>query len=137
MLVEEIRAAEVPVLIHPTMQRAFTGSAEENFSFTTAAKLLNAGIPVALQSGFEGYVPKTRVVLFEAAMTLAYGATFEQALELVTMAPARILGIEGRVGSLEVGKDGDLALFDGEPFEFTTHVVGTVIEGRRVSDAVR
>ncbi|MDZ7824927.1 MAG: amidohydrolase family protein [Gammaproteobacteria bacterium] len=53
------------------------------------------------------------------------------------MGPARILGIDDRVGSIEVGKDGDLALFDGDPFEYTSHVIGTVIEGRQVSDRVR
>lgn len=137
LLTDEIREAGVPVIIHPTMYRARGSSDYQHISFTTAAKLMDAGIEVAMQSGFEGYVPKTRVVLFEAAMTLPYGASFDQALELVTTAPARILGIDERVGSLEVGKDGNLALFDGDPFEYTTHVLGTVIEGRRVSERRR
>ena len=42
-------------------------------------------------------------------------------------------GIDHRVGSLEVGKDGDVALYDGDPFEYTTHCVGVVIEGQVVS----
>ena len=66
LLVDEIKAAGVPVLIHPSMARA-TGE-KENMSFETAATLVKAGIPVALQSGYESYVPKTRVVLFEAAL---------------------------------------------------------------------
>ena len=41
------------------------------------------------------------------------------------------------MGSLEVGKHGDVALFDGDPFEYTTHCVGTVIEGRIVSEGER
>jgi imidazolonepropionase-like amidohydrolase len=136
MLIDEIAAAGVPVLIHPTMQRA-RGPEYLNFSFTTAIRLLDAGIPVALQSGYESYVPKTRVVLFEAAMAVHYGASFDQALQLVTTGPADILGIADRVGSLEVGKDGDVALFDGDPFEYTTRVIGTIINGQRVSEAVR
>lgn len=136
LLIEEIRAAGVPVLLHPTMMRA-RGPEVEHFSFTTAARLVEAGIPVALQGGYESYVPKTRVVLFEAAMTLAHGLDFDQALSLVTLSPARILGIEDRVGSLETGKDGDLALFDGDPFEYTTRVIGSVIDGRQVSDTPR
>jgi imidazolonepropionase-like amidohydrolase len=40
------------------------------------------------------------------------------------------------VGSLEVGKDGDVALYDGDPFEYTTHCVGAVIEGKVVSEMV-
>ena len=104
MLTKEIKAAGIPVIIHPTMARAV--GERENLSFETAAKLVAAGIPVAVQSGFEPYVPKTRVVLFEAALTAAHGLKFEQALATITIDAARILGIDQRVGSLEIGKDG-------------------------------
>lgn len=137
LLVEEIREADVPVLLHPTMIRAWGGSARANFSFTTARTLIDAGIPVAIQSGYESYVPKTRVVLWEAGLLLGYGLDTREALALVTTAPAAILGIDDRVGSLEVGKDGDVAMFDGHPFEYTTHVVGTIVDGVVVSDVVR
>ena len=50
---------------------------------------------------------------------------------------ARLLGIANRVGSLEAGKDADLALFDGDPFEYTSHVVKVIINGRVVSEEVR
>ena len=92
---------------------------------------------MALQSGYEAYVPKTRVVLFEAGVAAANGLSFDQALRTITIDAAKILGIDNRVGSLEVGKDGDVALYDGDPFEYTTHCVGTVIEGRVVSEVVR
>lgn len=137
LLIDEIKAAGVPVILHPTMARAWGGSDMSNFSFTTAGRLIAAGIPVALQSGYEGYVPKNRVVLFEAGVLLGYGVNQAQALEMITLGPARILGIDDRVGSLEPGKHGDLALFDGDPFEYTSHVVGAVVEGRHVSDTVR
>jgi imidazolonepropionase-like amidohydrolase len=135
MLADRIAAAGIPVLIHPTMMRAV--GELENSSFTTAAKLKAAGITVALQSGYEGYVPKTRIVLFEAAIAAANGLEFEEALSTITIDAARILGIEKRLGSLEVGKDGDVALYDGDPFEYTTHCVGVVIEGSIVSDTPR
>lgn len=127
LMVDEIQAAGVPVIVHPTMKRAW--GEMENASMETASKLANAGIPVALQSGYESYVPKTRVVLFEAAIAAAYGLGFEGALATITSEAAKLLGIDDRVGSLEVGKDGDLALYDGDPFEYTTHCTGTVIEG--------
>lgn len=135
LVLDEIKAAGVPVIVHPTMTRAY--GERENISFTTPAKLLEAGIPFAFQSGFEDYVPKTRVVLFETAMTLAHGLSFDEALAHVTIEAARILGVDDRVGSLDTGKDGDLALYDGDPFEYTTHAVGTIIEGVRVSNAQR
>lgn len=134
-LVEAIKAAGVPVIVHPTMFRA--AGETENLSQETAAVLRKAGIPVALQSGFEGYVPKTRVVLFEAGVAAARGLTFDQALATVTIDAARLLGVDRRVGSIEAGKDADLALFDGDPFEYTTHVTGVFIDGRQVSDVVR
>lgn len=131
-MTDQIKAANVPVIVHPTMLRA--GGETENFSMETASVLRKAGIPVALQSGFEAYVPKTRVVLFEAAVAAANGLMFDEALASVTIDAARLLGISNRVGSLEAGKDADLALFDGDPFEYTSHVTTVIINGRIVSE---
>jgi len=135
LLIDEIKAAGVPVIIHPSMYRA-VGS-RKNQSFETAAKLKHAGIPIALQSGFENYVPKVRVVLFEAAIAAANGLTFDEALASITLDAAKLLGVDNRVGSIEVGKDGDLALYDGDPFEYTSHCVGTIINGQVVSEKKR
>ncbi len=133
LLIDQIKAAKIPVIIHPTMTRSGPGETE-NLSMETAATLVKAGIPVALQSGFESYVPKTRVALFEAAVAASNGLTFDQALATITIDAAKILGIADRVGSLEVGKDADLALFDGDPFEYTTHCTGVIINGKIVSE---
>ncbi len=109
----------------------------ENESFETAAKLKHAGIPIAMQSGYEDYVPKTRIVLFEAAIAAANGLTFEEALDTITIGAAKILGIDARVGSLAPGKDGDVACYDGDPFEYTSHCTGVVIDGKVVSEVVK
>jgi imidazolonepropionase-like amidohydrolase len=135
LVADEVRAAGVPVIVHPTMARHF--GTMENATFEAVRRLLDAGIPVALQSGYEGYVPKTRVVLFEAAMAAAYGLSFDEALRTITIDAARIIGQDGRVGSIERGKDGDLVLFDGDPFEYVTRVCGVVIEGRVVREECR
>lgn len=135
LVLDQIKQAAVPVILHPTMYRAF--GERKNLSMETAAKLKEAGILFALQSGYESYVPKTRVVLFEAAIAAAFGLGFEPALASITIDAAKILGIDRFVGSLEPGKDGDVALFDGDPFEYTSHVVGVIIEGRVVSEVVR
>ena len=136
LVIDQIKTAGVPVIIHPTMHRAGMGESE-NISFETAAKLKHAGIPVALQSGYESYVPKTRVALFEAAVAAANGLSFEEALGTITIDAAKILEIADRVGSLEVGKDGDAALYDGDPFEYTSHCTGVVINGRVASELTR
>jgi imidazolonepropionase-like amidohydrolase len=134
LLIDQIKAAGVLVILHPTMFRS--SGEKENLSMETAAKLRAAGIPIALQSAFEAYVPKTRVVLFEAALAASNGLKFEDALATITIDAAKILGVDKRVGSIEAGKDADIALFDGDPFEYTTHCTGTIIDGLIVnSDA--
>ena len=135
LVTDELKAAGVPVILHPTMMRA--GGEAKNASFETAATLRDAGIPVAIQSGYESYVPKTRVVLFEAAVAAANGLGREDALRAVTLAPAEILGIADRVGSLMVGKDADLVLYDGDPFEYTSHVCTVIIDGEIAADECR
>lgn len=135
MILTEVKASGYPVILHATMKRA--GGETENLSFEDAAKLQAAGIPFALQSGYEAYVPKTRVILFEAAIAAANGLTFDQALASVTINAAKLIGVADRLGSLEAGKDGDLALYDGDPFEYTSHCIGAVINGKVVSSQKR
>ncbi len=135
LVLDAVKAAGVPVIIHPAMLR--TWGEAENLSRETAATLKAAGIPLAMQSGFESYVPKTRVVLFEAAIAVKHGLRFEDALAALTIDAARILGVDRRLGSLAAGKDADLALYDGDPFEYATHCTGVVINGQVVSDTPR
>jgi len=135
LLLEEIKKAKVPIIIHPTMARPY--GENENITFTLAAKLHAAGIPFAFQSGYEPYVPKTRVVHFEAALSVAYGLPHEIALAGCTSAAAKILGVEDRIGSLKPGLEADLALFDGDPLETVTHCTGVIIGGRLVSERIK
>lgn len=132
MVLDEIAEAGFPVLVHPTMIRP-SGEAE-HASYEMAALLEEAGVPFAFQSGYEGYVPKTRVAHFEAAVAVANGLDRMRGLEKLTVEAARILGIDDRVGTLEPGKDADLALFDGDPFEYTTRTCEVLIDGEVVSD---
>jgi imidazolonepropionase-like amidohydrolase len=135
LLLDAIKAAKVPVIVHPTMARA--AGEKENLKFTQAAELFAAGIPFAFQSGYEGYVPKTRLVLFEAGMAAAHGLPPIQALAACTVRAAEILGLQDRIGSLAAGKDADLALFNGDPLETTTHCLATIIDGVVVSEEKR
>lgn len=134
-VLEPIRKSGFPVILHPTMARA--EDALQNASMGTAAALQKAGILFALQSGFESYVPKSRVVLFEAAIAAGHGLPFDQALASITFNAARILGLDHRIGSIESGKDADLALFDGDPFEYTSHCTGTVVSGVLVHEGAK
>jgi len=133
ILINEIK--EIPlrgIILHPTMVRNYGDT--KNVSLETAATLKKEGITFALQSGYEGYVPKTRIVLFEAAIANANGLPFEDALATITINAAKILGIEDRVGSIETGKDADIVLFDDNPFEYTSHVCTVIINGKIVKE---
>ncbi|MDR3637298.1 MAG: amidohydrolase family protein [Isosphaeraceae bacterium] len=133
LMTEAIRAAKAPVLLHPTMQRP---SSPETFNSTlnSAALLADRGIPLAITSAYESYVPKTRVPLFEAGVAMANGLGYERALRSITLDAARILKIDRDYGSLEPGKVADVVLYDGDPFEVTTHVTFVIAGGRVVYD---
>ncbi len=129
LVLPEIQAAKCVVLPHPAMAR--TGGELKNGTMELAKLLADAKVPFALQSGYEGYVPKTRVVLWEAGVAIQHGLPADVAMRALTIDAANLLGIADRTGSLVAGKAADLALFDGDPFEFTTHCVGAVIDGIR------
>lgn len=127
-LIDQIKAAKAEVIVHATMMRA--GGETLNMTMENAAILHKAGIPVSIESGFEGYVPKTRLVLYEAAIAMVNGLPYEEALKAITINPARLLGLDKRIGSLEKGKDADLVLFNGDPFEYITKPCVVIIDGK-------
>jgi imidazolonepropionase-like amidohydrolase len=126
-LTDEIKAAKAEVILHATMAR--NEGDMLNMNRESAAILTAAGIPVSIESGYEGYVPKTRIVLLEAAVALANGLSFNDALASITINPAKVLGLDKRLGSLEIGKDADVVLFNGDPFEYTSQVTAVMIDG--------
>lgn len=127
LVADRIREAGVPVIANPAMARM--AGELENASFRAAAQWRDAGVPFTMGGGYEEYVPKVRVILFEAAVAAAHGLGAGDALKMITMDAATVLGLEKRIGSLQPGMDADLALYDGDPFEYTTHCVATVIDG--------
>jgi imidazolonepropionase-like amidohydrolase len=135
---DAIAARPVPVLVGPVMARQWSQLGDtHDGTFENAALLARAGVPIGFMTGYEAYVPKVRVVGWEAAIAAANGLGAEKALEASTLATARILGVEQRKGSLEVGKDADLVVFDGDPFEYRTHVCAVLVGGDLVSDTCR
>jgi imidazolonepropionase-like amidohydrolase len=133
LMADTLAAAQVPVIVHPTMQRA--GTMETYHSHLgNAALLADRKVPLAIGTAYESYVPKTRVLRHEAAMAMVNGLGFDRALAAVTLDAARILQVDDRYGSVEVGKTADLVLYDGDPFEHTTHVTHTLMDGRVVYD---
>jgi imidazolonepropionase-like amidohydrolase len=126
---EKIKQAGVPCLVGAVMQPA-EDLETSNATYENAALLFQAGIPVSIMTGYVAYVPKSRVLLFEAAIAAANGLGMESALGAITISPAKILGIDDRVGSLSKGKDADAVVFDGDPFEYTSHVQQVLVDGK-------
>ncbi|MFO0947321.1 MAG: amidohydrolase family protein [Planctomycetota bacterium] len=92
-----------------------------------AALLREAGVATCLKSDSDELV---RHMNHEAAKLLRYGGLSPlAALETITLLPARILGLEDRVGSIEVGKDADLAVFAGHPLNTYSRCVMTLVDG--------
>ncbi len=133
LLLDEIKESGAEVVLHPTMARS-TGS-RENMTMESAAIFQKAGIPFSIKSGFEAYVPKTRIILFEAAQAVANGLPYEEGLKTITYYPAQLLGISDRVGTIERGKDADLVLYNGDPFEYQTKVCHVLINGKVEKDS--
>ena len=134
-LIDEIKKSGAEVIVHATMAR--NGGDLVNMTRENAAILAKAGIPISIESGYEAYVPKTRLILFEAAVATAFSLPVEEALKAITINPARLLGLDKRIGSIEKGKDADLVLYNGEPFEYLTKVCTVIINGQVVAEKCR
>ena len=98
------------------------------------ALVSSAGVPVATHSDSASHVQRFNI---EAAKMVRYGMTEADALESITLDPARLLGVDAWVGSIEVGKHADLALFDRYPLDGTARVVRTWVDGQLVYDRAK
>lgn len=101
-------------------------------TLTLAKQLADLGVPFALSA--HGARDPGASLGHQAGFAMRGGLGFEAALEAVTLAPARFVGAEGRIGSIEVGKDADLVLWNGQPFEATSSVIGVIVDGYLVLD---
>jgi imidazolonepropionase-like amidohydrolase len=133
LLADELKKAGVQVIVHPSMQRPATMETLHTH-LGNAAALAAKKIPLAFGSGFEAYVPRTRVVRQEAAIALVNGLGYDATLRALTLDAAKILKLDDRFGTIEPGKVADLVLYDGDPFENATHVTHTLQGGKVVYD---
>ena len=106
---------------------------DNSFMTLDCAKLVHdLGLPLALSA--HGSRDAGARIDRQAGFAMRGGLSFEAALEAVTIAPARMVGVDDRIGTIEAGKDADLVLWSGKPFETTSRVVGVVIDGRLILD---
>ncbi len=103
-----------------------------NMSMTTGAVLERAGVLVGFHT--DDYITDSRLFLRSAGLAVRAGMPRDKALYALTMAGARMLDMQDRTGSLEVGKDADFIILSGDPLSVYTHVLETYVEGVRVFD---
>ena len=124
---------DVPVIVtavHNPPQRRW-----ENYATPSEnpVRLHEAGVRVAIASlGGTFEAPHERNLPYEAAEAVAWGLAPEEALRMITLYPAQILGIDDRVGSLEVGKDATFIVTDGDPLDIRTQVLRAYVQGREI-----
>ncbi len=97
-----------------------------------AKELTDLGVTVALSA--HGNTDSGVSLARQAGWAMRGGMSRAEALAAVTINPARMIGVDDRLGSLEVGKDADLVLWNGPPFELTSRVVGVLIDGKLIVD---
>jgi imidazolonepropionase-like amidohydrolase len=136
---DQLAAARVPVLTGAmnNIPTSFStlGQRQEN-----AALLARAGVPIGIignAGGGDEEAFNARNVRYEAGNAVAYGLPWEQALRAVTLGPAEVFGVADRVGALVPGRDANVVVWSGDPFEFATRAEHVFVRGRELRDETR
>ncbi|MBM6775351.1 amidohydrolase [Olsenella profusa] len=133
LIADELAAEEgVPMAVGPTLTHASKFELQ-NKSWSTPGVLDRAGCHVSIITD-NSVIPQQYLPLC-AGMAVKAGMDPFSALRAITINPAEHIGVAERVGSLEVGKDADLVICDGSPFEVMTEVRAVFIDGVRVAEA--
>jgi imidazolonepropionase-like amidohydrolase len=116
----ELAAAKTPVLLGPLDTAAANGPEGTETVLNVAGALRDAGVPIALTGG---------KLLDQARFAARFGLPKDAALAAITAAPAKLLGLEDRIGTIAAGRDADLVALSGDPFELTSKIRWTMIDG--------
>ena len=129
LVVDELIDEGYPMIVGPSITER-SKIELRNLTFETAGILSNSGLDICLMTDHP--VIPIQYLPICAGIAIKYGMKQERALEAITINPAKVLGIEDRVGSIEVGKDADIVIWDNNPFEINSHVLYTIIDGKIV-----
>ncbi len=129
LIAEEIKESGFPAIIGPTLS-VRNKIETQNMDFKTAGLLHKAGVKVAITTDH----PVTRIqdLAICAGFAAKEGLGIDEGLKAITINAAEICNVSHRVGSIEVGKDADIAIFDGNPMEIFTKTLYTIIDGEVV-----
>jgi imidazolonepropionase-like amidohydrolase len=126
MVASKLAAARVPVIVgalnNIPLSFAMLGARQEN-----AALLQQAGARVLINGGSDGF--NARNVRFEAGVAVAFGMPWDDALRAVTLSPAEAFGVADRIGSLQAGREANVVVWSGDPFEPMTRAERVLVRG--------
>jgi len=139
MIADKLAAARIPVFTG-AMNNIPAGFAALGQRQENAGLLRKAGVQVALignAGGGDEEAFNVRNLKQEAGNAVSYGMTWDDALRAVTLAPAEFFGAADRVGSLRPGLEGNVVVWSGDPFEFTTRAEHVFVRGREYNEKTR
>lgn len=129
-----LKQNDIAVLIQRVHTRPSQTDDDYDLPFKLAKLLTEKGVTVALETSGQMERMNSRNLPFYAGTTVAYGLTKEQALQLITLNPAKILGIDNRYGTLEAGKSATLFISEGDALDMRTNILThAFIDGRLLS----
>ncbi|MEO1449077.1 MAG: amidohydrolase family protein, partial [Bacteroidota bacterium] len=126
---KELAEAKIPVITGPMLSTPTRSSDRYDRPYANAGLMLKAGVKVAIRSN---ETENVRNLPFNAGYAAAYGMGKEEALRAITLTPAEIFGVEDQMGSLDVGKQANLFVADGDPFEPATEISHLFIKGWQI-----
>lgn len=127
LLADELKKRNVPVIVGPVMKRPLDSFDPFDAPYANPGRLHEAGVKFCIRSN---NASNCRNAPFEAAMAVAFGLPTTEGLRAVTLSAAEILGIDGEVGSLTLGKRANLVLSDGPLLQHTSQIRATFIDGK-------
>jgi imidazolonepropionase-like amidohydrolase len=135
---DRLAAAQVPVLTG-AMNNIPGSFATLNQRQENAAMLRKAGVKVVLIGNTDGDENRfnARNIKYEAGNAVAYGMSYDDALRAITLTPAELFGLSDHIGSLQTGRDANLVVWSGDPFEFSSQAEHVLIKGREIKEKSR
>ena len=135
---DRLAAARVTVLTG-AMNNIPDSFARLNQRYETPAMLRRAGAQVVLVGNGDGDESRfnARNIKYEAGSAVAYGMNYDDALRAITLTPAEVFGLSDRIGSLQTGRDANVVVWSGDPFEFSTRAEHVFIRGREFKEPSR
>lgn len=130
LLVEELKAADAAVVVESIHRFPKRSDSDYDECWKLPARLEAAGVRWCLATG--EWSSNERNLPYAAGRAVAFGLPRDAAIRAISLYAARILGVDGRLGSLEPGRDATLLVTDGDPLEIPTRVVAAYVQGKEI-----